>query len=159
MPLVAKAFLWLHTTLYRLTNGRIGGRFIAGSPILPFTTTGRRTGKQRTRPLAYVRDADRFVLCASNGGSPHHPAWYHNLRGGWWSAPPAIPTGWPGSVRPGRTPGRGLAGRRQPGPRGGDRHRPGRHPGVLAWLLWRCQRTGGHSGSLGRGLAHHRKFH
>jgi deazaflavin-dependent oxidoreductase (nitroreductase family) len=20
------------------------------------------------------------VLCASNGGSPHHPAWYHNLR-------------------------------------------------------------------------------
>jgi deazaflavin-dependent oxidoreductase (nitroreductase family) len=38
------------------------------------------TGKQRTRPLAYVRDADRYVLCASNGGSPHHPAWYHNLR-------------------------------------------------------------------------------
>ena len=20
------------------------------------------------------------MLCASNGGSPHHPAWYHNLR-------------------------------------------------------------------------------
>jgi hypothetical protein len=45
------------------------------------------------------------------------------------------------------------------GPRGGDRHRPGRHPGVLAWLMWRCQRTGGHPGALGRGLAHHRKFH
>ena len=77
---IAKAFLWVHITLYRLTNGRIGGRFIAGSPILLLTTTGRRTGKQRTRPLAYVRDADRFVLCASNGGSPHYPAWYHNLR-------------------------------------------------------------------------------
>jgi hypothetical protein len=31
--------------LYRLTNGGIGGRFIAGSPILLLTTTGRRTGK------------------------------------------------------------------------------------------------------------------
>jgi deazaflavin-dependent oxidoreductase (nitroreductase family) len=80
MRLVAKAFLWAHVTLYRLTNGRVGGRFIAGSPILLLTTTGRRTGKQRTRPLAYVRDGDRYVLCASNGGSPHHPGWYHNLR-------------------------------------------------------------------------------
>jgi F420H(2)-dependent quinone reductase len=75
MQLIAKAFLWVHITLYRLTNGRIGGRFIAGSPILLLTTTGRRT-----RPLAYVRDGDRFVLCASNGGSPRHPGWYHNLR-------------------------------------------------------------------------------
>jgi F420H(2)-dependent quinone reductase len=49
MRLVAKAVLWLHSTLYRLTNGRIGGRFIAGSPILLLTTIGRRTGKQRTR--------------------------------------------------------------------------------------------------------------
>ena len=80
MQLIAKAFLWVHITLYRLTNGRIGGKFIAGSPILLLTTTGRQTGKQRTRPLAYVRDEDRYVLCASNGGSPHHPAWYHNLR-------------------------------------------------------------------------------
>jgi hypothetical protein len=39
--------------------GRIGGRFIAGSPILLLTTTGRTTGKQRTRPLAYVPDEDR----------------------------------------------------------------------------------------------------
>jgi deazaflavin-dependent oxidoreductase (nitroreductase family) len=81
MQLVAKASLWVHVTLYRLTNGRIGGRFIAGSPILLLTTTGRRSGKRRTRPLAYIRDGDRFVLCASNGGSPHHPVWYHNLRG------------------------------------------------------------------------------
>jgi F420H(2)-dependent quinone reductase len=78
MQLIAKAVLWLHVTLYRLTNGRIGGRFIAGSPIL-LLTTGRRTGKCRTRPLAYVRDGDRYVLCASNGGSPTHPGWYHNL--------------------------------------------------------------------------------
>jgi deazaflavin-dependent oxidoreductase (nitroreductase family) len=80
MQLLAKAFLWLHVSLYRLTNGRIGGRFVAGSPILLLTTTGRRSGKRRTRPLAYVRDDDRYVLCASNGGSPTHPGWYHNLQ-------------------------------------------------------------------------------
>ena len=79
MQLVAKAALWLHVSLYRLTNGRIGGRFIAGTPILLLTTTGRKTGKRRTRPLAYVRDEDRYVLCASNGGSSTHPGWYHNL--------------------------------------------------------------------------------
>jgi hypothetical protein len=27
----------MHVTLYRLTNGRIGGKFIAGSPILLLT--------------------------------------------------------------------------------------------------------------------------
>ena len=79
MQLIAKAVLWLHVSLYRLTNGRIGGRFIAGSPILLLTTTGRKTGKRRTRPLAYVRDGERYVLCASNGGSRQHPVWYHNL--------------------------------------------------------------------------------
>jgi hypothetical protein len=79
MQLIAKAVLWLHVSLYQLTNGRIGGRFIAGSPILLLTTIGRRTGKRRTRPLAYVRDGERYVLCASNGGSPAHPGWYHNL--------------------------------------------------------------------------------
>jgi hypothetical protein len=70
MQLIANAFLWVHITLYRLTNGRIGGKFIAGSPILLLTTTGRRTGKQRTRPLAYVRDGDRFVLWASKRRLP-----------------------------------------------------------------------------------------
>jgi F420H(2)-dependent quinone reductase len=79
MWLVAKSVLWLHVSLYRLTNGRIGGRFIAGSPILLLTTTGRRTGKRRARPLAYVCDGERYVLCASNGGSLTHPGWYHNL--------------------------------------------------------------------------------
>jgi deazaflavin-dependent oxidoreductase (nitroreductase family) len=80
VQLIARAVLWLHVTLYRLTNGRLGGRFIAGTPILLLTTTGRKTGKRRTRPLAYIRDGERYVLCASNGGSPTHPGWYHNLQ-------------------------------------------------------------------------------
>jgi F420H(2)-dependent quinone reductase len=79
MRLGARAVLWLQISLYRLTNGRLGGRFIAGGPILLLTTTGRKTGKRRTRPLAYVRDGERSVLCAANSGAPTHPGWYHNL--------------------------------------------------------------------------------
>jgi deazaflavin-dependent oxidoreductase (nitroreductase family) len=40
---------------------------------------GARSGKHRTHPLLYVRDGDDFVIVASKGGFPKHPAWYHNL--------------------------------------------------------------------------------
>jgi hypothetical protein len=86
MQLLVKVVLWQYVSLYRLTNGRIGDRFIAGSPILLLTTTGRKTGKRRTRPLAYVRDGERYVLYASNGGSPPIPA------GTTTWPPPARPT-------------------------------------------------------------------
>ena len=36
--LLAKAVLWLHVRRYRLTNGRIGGRFIASSPAEELVT-------------------------------------------------------------------------------------------------------------------------
>ena len=66
------------STLYRLTNGRIGGRSIAGSPILLLAPRGGSASSGPDRS-AYVRDDDRYMLCASNGGSPRHPGWYHNL--------------------------------------------------------------------------------
>lgn len=50
------------------------------------TTTGRRTGKQRTNPVGYLYDRGRFVVCAAPGhfdvpGGPRaaQPAWYLNL--------------------------------------------------------------------------------
>jgi hypothetical protein len=70
MRLLAKAFLWLHVTLYRLTNGRIGGRFVAGSPILLLTTTGRRTGKRRTRPLWPMSATTTAMCCAPPTAAP-----------------------------------------------------------------------------------------
>ena len=33
----------------------------------------------RTTPLAYTRDGSAYVVIASKGGAPSHPAWYHNL--------------------------------------------------------------------------------
>ena len=43
------------------------------------TTTGAKTGKTRTNPLAYLPDGDRIVIFASKAGAPTNPAWYHNL--------------------------------------------------------------------------------
>ena len=48
--------------------------------VLLLTTTGKKTGTQHTRPLVYTKDADRYLVIASMGGAPKHPAWYHNLR-------------------------------------------------------------------------------
>jgi deazaflavin-dependent oxidoreductase (nitroreductase family) len=57
----------------------IGGT-IANSPVLLLTTTGRRSGKQRTVPLLYLLDGRNLVLVASNGGAVRHPNWWLNLR-------------------------------------------------------------------------------
>ncbi len=44
------------------------------------TTTGRKTGRRHTIPLLYLEDGENFVVVASNGGAPRHPAWWSNLR-------------------------------------------------------------------------------
>ena len=71
----------LHNTLYRLSGGKLGGT-TRGVATLLLTVRGRKTGKKRTVPLLYGRDGDRYVVIASKGGDPKHPAWYLNLRGG-----------------------------------------------------------------------------
>ncbi len=70
----------INTALYRLTGGKVGGR-MGKAPILLLTVAGRKTGKRRTTPLLYGRDGDNFVVIASKGGAPQHPAWYLNLKG------------------------------------------------------------------------------
>ena len=63
---------------YRANGGTVTGPF-AGRPLLLLTTTGARSGEQRTTPLVYTTDGERLVIIASKGGAPSHPAWYHNL--------------------------------------------------------------------------------
>jgi len=73
-------FSRLHVLLYKAGGGRLGGSFGNGVPVLLLTTIGRTSGKQRTNPLLYLEDDDRYVVVASVGGAPTHPAWYLNLR-------------------------------------------------------------------------------
>ena len=69
----------LHSFIYHATGGRVGGRMV-GSPVLLLTTTGRKSGKERTVPLLYLEDGENLVVVASNGGAPKHPAWWLNLE-------------------------------------------------------------------------------
>lgn len=50
-----------------------------GLPIIIVTTRGARSGKLRKTALMKVSHAGEYALVASQGGSPKHPAWYHNL--------------------------------------------------------------------------------
>ena len=69
----------LHNGIYRRSDGRRGGQ-VKGIPVLLITTTGRRTGQERTVPICFTRDDDRFVVVGTNGGADVAPAWSHNLR-------------------------------------------------------------------------------
>lgn len=79
---IATAQKWatkIHSSLYRATGGKVGGRLV-GSPVLLLVTAGRKTGRRRTTPLLYLEDGDRHVIVASNGGAPKSPFWWLNLR-------------------------------------------------------------------------------
>jgi deazaflavin-dependent oxidoreductase (nitroreductase family) len=66
--------------LYRLTSGRIGGRFLRGAPVCLLTVRGRKTGEPRTVALLYLADGDDVIVVASLGGMSKHPIWYRNLE-------------------------------------------------------------------------------
>jgi deazaflavin-dependent oxidoreductase (nitroreductase family) len=65
--------------LMRLTKGRLSLTF--GQPVLLLHTVGAKTGRARITPVFYIRDGDDYVIAATKGGAPEHPAWYHNVRG------------------------------------------------------------------------------
>jgi deazaflavin-dependent oxidoreductase (nitroreductase family) len=54
----------IHETIFRLTDGRLGGNLMGMPSML-------------TAPIV---DGDKVVLVASYGGDTRHPAWFLNLR-------------------------------------------------------------------------------
>ncbi len=63
---------------FRANGGKVGGNF-AGAPLVLMTTTGAKSGAERTTPVVYFKDGDRVYVIASAAGADKHPAWYHNL--------------------------------------------------------------------------------
>ena len=49
-------------------------------PTLLLTTVGRKSGRILTLPLIFGRSGPDYVVVASKGGAPAHPAWYLNLQ-------------------------------------------------------------------------------
>ncbi len=76
-----------HLTRYLATDGVDGYLWdasIGGGkglvPTLLLTTTGRKSGSVLTLPLIFGRSGPDYVVVASKGGAPTHPAWYLNLQ-------------------------------------------------------------------------------
>ena len=71
----------VHRALHRLS----GGRFLwttadkRGWGALRLTTTGRRSGQERSVILGYLDDGPSLVTLAMNGWEDGHPAWWLNL--------------------------------------------------------------------------------
>jgi hypothetical protein len=75
-----------HVDAYLKSNGREGHLVDFQLPGVPenttllLETTGRKSGDTKIAPLIYGKDGNRFIIVASHGGAPKHPAWFLNLR-------------------------------------------------------------------------------
>ncbi len=76
-----------HLNRYLATNGADGYLWdasIGGGkgmvPTLLLTTVGNRSGRVLTMPLIFGESGKDYVVVASKGGAPTHPAWYLNLQ-------------------------------------------------------------------------------
>jgi F420H(2)-dependent quinone reductase len=72
-------FWKVHPWIYRISGGRLLGELV-GMKVLLLTTTGARTGAQRTTALTYLEVDGAYVVIGSFLGEPRHPGWVHNLR-------------------------------------------------------------------------------
>lgn len=63
----------------RANHGEAPDGPMAGRNLLVLTTRGAKSGQPREAVLTYSRDNGRFVVCATAGGAPTAPDWYHNL--------------------------------------------------------------------------------
>lgn len=57
-------------------SGELGGPQYA---FLLLTTTGAKTGKERTVPLGYVKVEGRLLILASKAGAETNPLWFGNV--------------------------------------------------------------------------------
>jgi deazaflavin-dependent oxidoreductase (nitroreductase family) len=76
-----------HLDDYLASNGKNGHLADFGPmggpravPCLILETTGRKSGTPQILPLIYGKDGKNFVIVASKGGAPKHPAWFLNLE-------------------------------------------------------------------------------
>jgi F420H(2)-dependent quinone reductase len=81
-PVTGVVIKWMsraNSWLYKASDGKFGGTF-QKRPVALLTTTGRKTGQPRISPLLYLREDDRVILVASQGGREKNPMWYLNLK-------------------------------------------------------------------------------
>jgi deazaflavin-dependent oxidoreductase (nitroreductase family) len=69
---------WVQRQMMR-QHRRNGWKF-RGMDVLFLTTIGRKSGAERTTPVAWFPGGNgTWLIVASAAGSAHNPAWYHNI--------------------------------------------------------------------------------
>ena len=86
-PKELPAWIKDHLSRYLSTNGEDGYLWDASLgggkglvPTLLLTTVGRKSGRELMLPLIFGQSGSDYVVVASKGGAPTHPAWYLNLE-------------------------------------------------------------------------------
>jgi deazaflavin-dependent oxidoreductase (nitroreductase family) len=77
----ARTLHLIDRAVFRLTRGRATfSSWLAGLPVAWLTTTGAKSGAERTSPVLAIPCGDgRLIVIASNYGQRSNPSWYHNL--------------------------------------------------------------------------------
>ena len=80
--LYARTLHLIDRAVFRITRGRATfTSWLADLPVAWLTTTGAKSGVQRTSPVLAIPGEDgKLVVIASNYGQRNNPSWYHNLR-------------------------------------------------------------------------------
>ena len=82
---ISSGFLskYLHrmdTAVLNWTHGKKNlTQMLTGLPVVVITTTGAKSGKPRTIPLAGIPDGEKIILVPTHFGQHNYPAWYYNL--------------------------------------------------------------------------------
>ena len=73
---------YVHRALFRVTRSHVGLWRPKASRwgTLRLTTTGRRTGNERSVILGYIEDGPNLVTMAMNGWADGEPAWWLNVQ-------------------------------------------------------------------------------
>ena len=81
-PWFVHTFWRVHRVLYRVSRGRFLWTTASkrGWGALHLTTTGRKSGHERSVIVGYIEDGPNLVALAMNGWDEGHPAWWLNLE-------------------------------------------------------------------------------
>lgn len=75
-----KAIPWNLKTIDEFHAKQGLGVGLWGDHVLLMTAKGARSGDAITTPLVYGRQGDDYIIVASKGGAPKHPAWFGNIN-------------------------------------------------------------------------------
>jgi deazaflavin-dependent oxidoreductase (nitroreductase family) len=78
--LILKSMNGFHRMILKLSFGKVGWD-AAKMPVLELTTTGRKSGEQRSCLLTSpLQQGETIIVVASRGGDDQNPAWFLNLQ-------------------------------------------------------------------------------